>query len=194
MLAEPTTQLTDKLITGEELFRMGDLGRTELVEGRIVYLMPTGRPHSRIEFIIAGLLFIYNRLRNFGEVHGGEIGIFTRRNPDTVRGMDVALISHERLAYANENGFLTVAPELIVEVMSPSDRWAEVLQKLDEYFAVDAKMVWIVEPKTEQIYVYRSQANVEIFTKSDTLTCEDVLPDFSLELHEVFGTQTMYGE
>ncbi len=187
MLADPLTKQIDTLITGEEFFAMGDLGCTELVEGRIVQHMPTGRPHSRIEAVIAMFLGMWNRQSKRGEVHVGETGVFTSRNPDTVRGMDVAFISHERLASANESGFFTVAPELIVEVMSPNDSWRDVQKKLAEYFAIDAQMVWIVEPKSEQIYMYRSLTDLQIFAKSDTLTCEDVLPEFSLALHEIFN-------
>lgn len=130
---------------------------------------------------------MYNHRHRFGELHAGETGIFTRRNPDTVRGMDVALISAERAKEANRDGFLTVAPELIVEILSPGNSWYEVQQKLNEYFGIGTKMIWIVIPESSQIYVYRSLTDLKIFTMHDTLTCEDVLPEFSVSVEDIFG-------
>lgn len=67
---------------------------------------------------------------------GPEVGIYTRRNPDTVRAADGAFISDERYAQPKQtHGFLDVAPDLIVEILSPDDRWSEIKQKLREYFS-----------------------------------------------------------
>jgi len=109
------------LITGEELLAMGDIGRTELVKGKIIHLMPTGHPHGFYEVNLATFLNVFVRTHKLGRVLGGEVGIYTHRQPDTVCGADVAFISHERLAQVQSKSFLDVCPELIVEVMSPDD-------------------------------------------------------------------------
>src|ERR1700712_3815427 len=88
----------ERLITGEELFLGPDLGPCELVNGRIVPLSPTGRAHGRAEARLTTRLSTYVEGANWGEVLTGEVGIYIRRNPDTVRAADIALISHERLA------------------------------------------------------------------------------------------------
>lgn len=178
----------EALITGEELAAMGDLGRCELVEGRVVKLSPTKMPHGRYEFEIARHLGNFVKKHNLGEVLVGEVGVYTHRNPDTVRGADVLYISHERLAQVTPGGFMDVAPELIVEVMSPSDRWSEVRKKMKEYFDIGVTAVLIVEPEEQTLALYRSPTDIQEFTLNDTLTLADILPDFSLPLQQLWAT------
>jgi hypothetical protein len=123
--SDPDTLLPvqERCITGEALFAMGDIGRAELVKGEIVPLMPTGFLHAIIESRVARLLGNFVDTHDMGYVLTGEAGIYTQRDPDTVRGMDVAYISKERLAQTESQSFLDVAPELVVEVISPDDRW-----------------------------------------------------------------------
>ena len=187
MIAEPIAQLKEQLVTGEMLLAMDDIGRVELVAGRIVEKMPTGRPHGRIELNIGAALHIYNKQYDYGEAYAGEVGVYTSRNPDTVRGMDAALISHERLQKAKESGYLTFAPELVVEVPSPNDSWTDVHRKLRKHFALDTKMVWLVDAEDRQIYIYRSLTNLKIFLAGETLTCGDVLPQFAVAVDDILG-------
>ncbi len=175
-----------KPISGEELFAMGDIGPSELVRGEVVRHMPTGHPHGLIENIIGALLYIYLSTKQIGRALTGEVGIYTTRQPDTIRAADVVFISNERLQQVQPSGYLDVAPELVVEIMSPSNSWSEVHEKLAEYFAVDVKMVWVVDPQLEQIHVYRGVDQVKLLQKADTLTGEDVLPEFEVALTEIF--------
>ncbi|MCL4262267.1 MAG: Uma2 family endonuclease [Anaerolineae bacterium] len=177
------------LITGEELAMMGDLGRCELVEGRIVKFSPTKMPHGRYEFEMAKLLGNFVEKHNLGVVMVGEVGVYTRRDPDTGRGADVLYISHERLAQVTPGGFMDVAPELIVEVMSPSDRWSEVRKKIKEYFEVGVTVVLIVEPEEQTIALYRSPTAIEEFVLNNALTLEDILPGFNLPLNQLWATK-----
>ena len=125
--AASVTPPTDaRPITGEELAGLPDSGPCELVLGRIVPMSPTGGEHGRVEGNFCEAIRAFVRPRNLGKVLVGEIGIFTHRGPDTVRGADVAFISNERYARLKSNrGFLDVAPELVVEVLSPDDRPGE---------------------------------------------------------------------
>jgi Uma2 family endonuclease len=174
------------LITGEELAAMGDIGRTELIKGEIIHLMPTGHPHGFYEVNLATFLNVFVRTHKLGRVLGGEVGIYTHRQPDTVRGADIAFISHERLAQVQSKSFLDVCPELIVEIMSPDDTWSEVHEKLEEYFAVGARLIWVVDPRRQKLHIYRSLTDVEILTVQDTLTGGEVLPDFQVPVAELF--------
>jgi Uma2 family endonuclease len=174
------------LITGEELAAMGDVGRTELVKGEIIPLMPTGHPHGFYEVNLATFLNVFVRTHKLGRVLGGEVGIYTHRQPDTVRGVDVAFISHERLAQVQSKSFLDICPELIVEVMSPADTWSEVHEKLEEYFAVGAQLIWVVDPRRQRLHIYRSLTDLEILTDQDTLTGGEVLPGFQVPVVELF--------
>ena len=188
MAIELATPQTETLLSGDELLELGNIGPCELIEGRIVPMSPTGFSHGHFENNFANQLtasVIPNRL---GKVVVGEVGIYTQRNPDTVRAADVAFISNERFAKQKRpSGFLEVAPELVVEILSPDDRWQEVNQKLREYFAVGVKLVWVADPAAKTVYAYRSLTNLRIFAEADTLTADDdVLPGFSVPVASLF--------
>jgi Uma2 family endonuclease len=176
-------------VTGDELYRMGDLGRTELVKGEIVRMSPTGFTHGRIENRIGRVLGNFVSKQALGEVVSGEVGIYTSRNPDTVRAADVAFISSERMAQIKSKSYLDVAPELVVEVMSPDDAWSDLMEKLDEYFTCGVKLAWVIDPRTQQVYVYHAVTQVERFTVKDTLGGGDVLPGFSVPVAELFASE-----
>jgi Uma2 family endonuclease len=193
ILSQPTfmkdTSLPEEapLLTGEDLFVMGDLGRTELIAGRLIRMPPTGYAHGRIESKFDRILRQFVEQHQLGQVFVGEVGIYTRRNPDTVRGVDVAYVSNERVAQIKSQSYLDIAPELIVEVLSPDDRWDDVMDKLDEYFAIGVQLVWIADPKRQRVFVYHSPTDVERFTLNDHLTGGTVLPGLQVAVAEVFG-------
>ncbi len=121
-----TSTQEKKLVTGEELLAMGDIGPCELIEGEIVKMSPTGGPHGNYETNFAFALKTFVRKHKLGRVMTGEVGIYTKRNPDTVRGADVAFVSNERYTKYKKSGYLDVAPELVVEIFSPDDSMSEV--------------------------------------------------------------------
>jgi Uma2 family endonuclease len=143
-LAQTSTTLRSaaETTTGEEMFELGDIGRAELVKGELVRMAPTGHLHGYIGFKFSKILGVFVDEHKLGRVLTGEVGIYTGRDPDTVRGADVAFISNERLAQVQSQSYLDVAPELIVEVMSPDDRWYDVDDKLMEYFDIGVQVVW----------------------------------------------------
>ncbi len=179
--------LAEPLVTGEALAEMGDIGRCELVEGKIIMRSPTGWQHGKFERRLAHALGSFVDEHQLGEVLVGEVGLYTQRDPDSVRGADVIFISHERLAQVQSTSFLDVAPELIVEVMSPDDRWIEVKQKLREYFAIGVMLVWVVDPADQTVSVYRSLTEVRLLAGSDQLTGEEALPGFSVPVNALFS-------
>lgn len=182
LIAPPET----KLITGEELLEMGDIGPCELIDGRIVPMSPTGGEHGISELNLGSELRSFVRQRQLGWVMTGEVGIYTRRNPDRVRGADVAFISKERLP-ERPTGFLEIAPELVVEVISPTDRWQEVHEKIEEYFAIGVNWVWVVEPASQAVRIYRSVTKMQKLSQGDTLTGEGALAGFTLSVAEIFA-------
>src|SRR5205823_9923078 len=130
------------LITGDELARMPDHGMCELIDGRIVPMSPTNPEHGRIELMIGAALHRFASTQNLGIVMTGEVGIYTRWNPDRVRGADVVFISHPQYERRNKTrGFLDVAPELVVKVLSAEDRHIDLGQKILEYLAIGVRLV-----------------------------------------------------
>lgn len=148
MTAPPKTDL----ITGEDLLALGDIGSSELIEGRIVPTVPTGSEHGWFESYLAHSLNSFVLRKKPGWVLTGEPGILIRRNPDTIRAADVVFVSKERIRRL-PRGFLEVAPELVVEIMSPSDPWQDIRSKLDDYFSIGVERVWIVEPDRRTVLV-----------------------------------------
>ncbi len=182
-LVEPIT----KLVSGEELLAMGSIvGRCELIGGRIVVLSPTGSRHGSIELNFGEAIRAFVRPRKLGLVKVGEVGVYTRRNPDTVRGADVLYLSNARAANVKSKGYLDVAPDLVVEVMSPDDRWSEVNQKLREYFQIGVRLAWVADPSARVVYAYRALTDVRQFAENDTLTGDEVLPGFSVSVASLF--------
>jgi Uma2 family endonuclease len=179
-------KLPDKLITGEELLRMPDLGPCELVDGRIVPMTPTKFRHGDVEFGAGARLRIWADDTGHGKVVGGEVGVYTRRNPDTVRAPDFLFISSKRLAQISEENFLEVAPELVAEVLSPHDRWTQVMKKVGEYFSAGVLRVWVFDPRKRRVLVYRSPEDVTELGVGQVLEDEELLPGFSLPLSVVF--------
>jgi len=178
---------TETLLTGDDLLAMGDMGSCELIDGRIVSMSPTGGEHGRLEFYLGTEFTQFVRKRQHGWVMGGAVGIYTHRNPDTVRGTDVAVLSKKRAPDGPAQGFLDVAPEVVVEIMSPSDRWQDVQQKIEEYFSVEVHQVWVVEPDNQRVLIYDSPISFHKFEAGDVIKGEGVLEGFALNVTELFA-------
>ncbi len=175
-----------RLMTGEELARHPELEPCELVNGRVVPMAPAGHIHGSTEFRLAAKLVAYADETGWGVAMGGEVGIYTGRDPDTVRGADALFISHERYGRRGPGAFLDVVPELVVEILSPEDRPGEVTAKIREYLSIGVDRVWLIDHRRRQVRVYRSPEQVETLEIVDILRDDEVLPGFALPLSELF--------
>ena len=180
-------ETAERLITGEELSKMPEAEPCELIEGRIVRMSPTSHIHGRIETRFASRLSSFVEAARLGQVLSGEVGIYIRRQPDTIRAADAAYISSARYAQSRSESYLDVAPELIVEVLSPDDAWQAVMRKLADYFSIGVQVVWVADPQARTVYAYRSATEAKQFTESDTLTAPEILPGFTLPVAELFA-------
>jgi Uma2 family endonuclease len=192
-MLHPTEELTleleaaPKLVTGEELAEMVHHGRVELIEGVVIEMPPPGYIHGLIEFEIGRLLGNFVREHRLGYVLGGETGFYIRRQPDTVRAVDVAFISHERLAAGTEDPYLSRLPELIVEVVSPHDRWRDVTEKVQAYFTAGALQVWLVEPERRLVYLYTSPTQTSILGVAESISDIPFLPGLIIPVADIFA-------
>ena len=174
-------------MTGEELLRKPWMNPCELVGGRIVRMTPTNPTHGRIEVNVAVALSRFVRTQNLGVVMAGEVGVFTTRNPDTVRAPDVLFLSHARDAgRTRRDGFLEVAPDLVVEILSPTDRPDTVRRKLDEYLAAGVRLAWVIDPAARTVHVHPASGEPRSLAAGEILAGADVLPGFALPLDEIF--------
>ncbi len=186
MAATIAPSQTETLLTGDDLLAMGDIGPSELIEGRLVHRSPAGGKHAMCEIGFGRYLDDFVTQHRLGKVMGGEVGIYVRRSPDTIRAADVAYLSNDRYTRWKKIGYLDVAPDLIVEILSPDDRWTDVTQKLREYFGIGVRLVWVADPEARMVYTYRSLTDVREFKETDTLPGDDVLPGFNLTVADLF--------
>lgn len=162
--------------------------RTELVRGDLVVMAPAGGRHGQVAHTLA--LFIGNhvRERNLGRVFAAETGFLLRRSPDTVRAPDVAFVRGQRLkAEGAPAGFLELAPDLAVEVVSSGDSAAAVRNKIQDWLAAGTRLVWVVEPATRSVVVHRQGYAQEELSGEDTLSGAPVFSRFTVGVRELFA-------
>jgi len=179
-----------RAITAEEFARMPpppDGVKVELVHGELVTVCRPGFEHGLRQLRIGGLLDRFGREHQCGRATV-ETGIVTGHDPDTVRGPDVSYWSAERLPLDQiPKGYPEVAPDLCVEVLSPSNRMPGIRQKMTEYFQQGVRMVWIVDPEDRNVAVYRSLDEGRILHETATISGEDVAPGVSCRVAELFA-------
>ena len=177
-----------ELVTAEELFDSPDDGyRYELVRGELVRMNPTGGRHAAVAVRIARLLDEYVEAHDLGVCGTAEPGFVLQRAPDVVRAPDVSFVAKARIPEAGiPAAYWPGPPDLAVEVVSPSDRLADVHGKIAEYFAAGTRLVWLVEPAARVVYAYRSQHDVQVIGGGGELTGGEVLPGFRCPVRRLF--------
>jgi Uma2 family endonuclease len=179
---------TQKLLTAEEFMNLPDDGRfTELVKGVIVEMPPPKPAHGFICTNIAAELRSYVRAKDLGRVVSNDSGVVTERGPDTVRGMDVAYYSYERVPRGPLPEGYWPTPELIVEVRSPSDRLTALSAKALEYLDAGAVVVCVVDPETESVAVFTQNELPRRLSNGDVLTLPELFPDFCVPVRQFFA-------
>lgn len=182
------TAQAQKLLTADEFMNLPDDGRvTELVKGVIVDVPPPKPAHGYICTNFAGELRTYVRDRDLGRVVSNDSGVVTERGPDTVRGMDVAYYSYARVPRGPLPDGYWPAPELVVEVRSPSDRLTALSAKALEYLAAGAVVVLVVDPDTESVAVFTDNELPRRLSNGDDLTLPEVFPDFRVPVRSFFA-------
>jgi len=178
-----------KLITAEELLLMPNTKYgCELVRGKIIRYMPTGAIHGIVSARIGQFLSNFVREHPLGIVFGAETGFYIFQTPDTVRAPDASFVGNEKLAkHGISEKFFSGAPDLAVEVVSPSDKKTDIEDKINDYLTAGVSIIWVIYPKNRIVAVYRQSDVVSILRDEDELDGESVLPDFRLSLTELFG-------
>lgn len=176
-------------ISADQLFNMPDDGNSyQLVKGELQQMTPPGGEHGIDTMNFGGLLFYHVKTNKLGKVFAAETGFLIARNPDTVRGPDVAFVCQQRIAEIGiPKGYWPGAPDLAAEVISPNDSYGEVEEKVLEWLEAGTKMVVVINPRKQTVSVYRSLTEVTILKASDTFSGADVVPGFSCPVAEIFS-------
>ena len=179
---------TGTLITSERLWKIvSDGSRYELSRGELVPMTPIGIQHGAVVGNLHLLLGTFVKKNRLGLV-GPEIGFRLTRDPDTVRAPDLAFIAKARLPQQGiPKKFAEFPPDLAVEVLSPEDQASEIAKKVEEYLSAGVPLIWIVDPATQTVTVYRSLPDVKVLTAEQELDGEPVLPGFRAKIEEIFA-------
>jgi Uma2 family endonuclease len=178
------------LVTAEQFMEMGlGPGAFELVKGEVIEVSPGNYSHGIVCAAIVSILRLFGKQSGFGYVLCNDFAVRTKRDPDTVRGADVAFYSHARLPHSeNVPDIPSVVPDLVVEVYSPGNRRAEILEKVTEYLKAGVLMVWVVHPNRRTVAIYRSDDPIPtILTQADVLEDLPELPGYRCPVAEFFA-------
>ena len=161
--------------------------RAELWRGEVREYMPAGPKHGKVALNIGAEMRAYARRRNLGVAFAAETG-FIVRTPDgeSVLAPDAAFIRRERLPEGDlPAGFCPVVPDLVVEVVSPSDSEPAMREKVNEWLAGGVSVVWVVDPQRRIVEVWTADGLRLSIGENEWLTGEPVLPGFRVAVHEL---------
>lgn len=159
----------------------------DLIDGELHRMSPPGAEHGEIAFEISRRIGNHVVERGLGRVYAAETGFLLGRDPDTVLAPDVAFVRAERLPpRAERRGYLPLAPGLMVEVVSPSDRAGKIQQKVGRYLDAGVRLVWTVDPSARTVAVYRPGHPPLVRHQGDTVDGADVLPDLYFPVGDLF--------
>lgn len=182
--------VTKARVTAQDLWQLGEGDvRRELINGEVREMAPVGGVHGQITVTTCAWLIGHVRDHGGGQVVAGDVGFVLNlpADPERVRAPDVAFVSAQRLPEGRlPEGFLVGAPDLAVEILSPTDNPVEIQQKVRDYLEGGARLVWIIAPQAKTVTVYRADGSARLLREQETLEGEDVLPGLTIPLAELF--------
>ena len=176
------------LTTAEDLAELSADGEHfELIQGVLQEMPPNGFDHGDVSATVAYVIERFVRDHALGRVVGAETGFLLARSPDTVLAPDAAFVSTSRLPTPGDRrGFAAVAPDLVVEVVSPSDRAGAIADKALRWLEAGTRLVWVVYPERRLIAAHHPDGTVHLRKADDIVDGEEVLPGFRVLVSELF--------
>lgn len=176
-----------KLMTAEEFLR---LPRTdtfqELVRGEVHTSPPPAGPHGLACNQIGSLIGTYALVHGYGVVFN-QSGFRVERDPDTVRAPDISFLAAERVPPGGlPDGYADLVPDLVVEVVSPSDTAAEVQERMQDWLRWGARLAWLAYPRTRSVAIYAPGEPIRLLGPDDTIDGGEVLPGFTCRVGDFF--------
>jgi Uma2 family endonuclease len=183
-----TTVGAERITAAEFLHHPAAEGPSELVHGEVRVLSPAGGPHGLMALNVAFALRSYVAPRKLGRVFADRTGFALPPRDDTVRSPDAAFVRAGRLpAHTMPEGWVPVAPDLVVEILSPSERFADLMEKLDDYFAGGTAVAWVVDPRRRGVDVHLADRTVRWLGDGAVLDGGPALPEFRMAVADVFA-------
>jgi Uma2 family endonuclease len=179
MTAEEFWEWASRRENGDQLY--------ELDRGEVVEVPPPGPAHGTLCSWISHLLWSYVSRRGAGLVMSNDTGLLLSRQPDTVRGPGVMLFAESRPLRKIGNRYEESIPQLVVEVLSPNDRWARLSVRISQYLKRGVPLVWVVDPEERVVTVHCRDELPRVFDEQTELTGNGVLPDFALKVSTLFA-------
>ncbi len=164
-----------------------DLRLERTATGELIVMPPTGSETGNRNLDIEGQLWLWNRKTKLGVVFNSSTGFHLPNGAN--RSPDASWVKLERwvaLTLEEKEGFAPLCPDFVVELRSPSDSMETLRAKMREYMENQARLGWLIDRKNRSVEIYRQDRDVEIFDNPATLSGEDVLPGFVLDLTEVW--------
>jgi Uma2 family endonuclease len=175
-------------VSVEEFETTPPAGRWELIDGAIVAVTPAADESSSIGATIITVLGPHVRAHHLGRLYNAEGGFVLFPDRATVLAPDVAFVRAERAPQgAARKHFPRLAPDLVVEVLSPSDCASETVAKLELYKEAGVPLIWLVDPEKQTVTVIATGRPVNVLQADDTLDGGDVVPGFSIPVAEIFA-------
>jgi len=176
------------LMTAQEYLHLPDDGRpTELVRGEVLTMNPPSSRHGQICSRLARIIGNFAEEHDLGHVLTNDSGVITSRDPDTVRGADVAFYSYDKVSKGPlPQGYLTVPPDIVFEVLSPSERRGAVLAKVAEYLEAGVGTVCVLDDESGRIDLYFAEQPSETLFSDEELTFPSLLSEFRIPVGRFF--------
>lgn len=165
-----------------EEFLAHDIEGYEYVKGELVPMPPTSGEHGKISVNLILPLSLHVRENRLGDVYVSETGFTVG---ERVLVPDIAFLSAERIP-ADLSKVFQIPPDLAVEVVSPTDALHRVEEKAFTYLEGGTQLVWVLKPRSKTVTIYRSETDITLLTRNDTLTGENVIEGFSCQVATLF--------
>ena len=173
-------------LTADDLCRMPDDGwKYELRRGELVRMPPGGDEHGEIGLTAGRILGNHVHAGRLGSVFNADTGFRLASDPDVLRAPDVSFVSRDRRPPRSAK-YLTIAPDLAVEVVSPSDSASDLQEKIGEYLTAGTRLVWVIYPATRTVVIHRADGTIEERRLGQMLEGEDVVPGFACPVADLF--------
>jgi Uma2 family endonuclease len=190
--------VTTQRMTAEEFFewchRPENRDRHfELERGEVVEMGRPGERHGVVCSNVNWVLAMYVRQRGKGYVCSNDAGIIWERDPDSVRGPDVVLYEGARRFDQLNPKYTDQLPPLVVEVVSPGDRWSKVTRRITQFLKRGVSLVWLVDPEDRTVTIFRADQLPQVVEENEEITGDPAFPDLRCRVADFFfmpGEQT----